>query len=233
MRPCFSVGEVSREVKGALAAYHGALARPLPLESHMKEANLQTTQYRRIVVLDIETVSLDPNLAKGALDALTGRIVCICLLVDDSGSLTEVAIAGEDEAQILTEFWATIHPTDVLVGHNVFEFDVPFIRQRSWILGIRPSRVIDMRKYYSADVQDTMQLWTNWGFKKGVTLDALGSALGCGQKNAHGLDVARWWASRDLDSIKAYCLADVQLTYLVHCRLMYREPGVETVSEAA
>ena len=39
----------------------------------MRETNLQPTQYPRTVVLDIETVSLDPNLAKGALDALTGR----------------------------------------------------------------------------------------------------------------------------------------------------------------
>jgi hypothetical protein len=34
----------------------------------MKEANSQC-QYRRIVVVDIETVSLDLNLDKGALDA--------------------------------------------------------------------------------------------------------------------------------------------------------------------
>lgn len=129
----------------------------------MHQTNLESTQYRRTVVLDIETVSLDPNLAKGALDALTGRIVCIGILIDDGVRLAEMAIASEDEAQILTEFWATIHPTDVIVGHNVHEFDVPFVRQRSWILGIRPSRVIDLRKYYTVDVKDTMQIWTNWG----------------------------------------------------------------------
>ena len=192
----------------------------------MRETNLQPTQYRRTVVLDIETVSLDPNLAKGALDALTGRIVCIAMLIDDSVRLTEMAIAAEDEAQILTEFWDTIYPTDVLVGHNALEFDIPFIRQRSWILGIRPSRVMDLRKYYTADVKDTLQIWTNWGFKKGVTLDALGAALRCGQKIGHGMNVAQWWASRDLDSIKAYCLEDVRLTYRVYCRLMYQQPRI-------
>ena len=190
----------------------------------MKEANSQCLQYRRIVVVDIETVSLDPNLDKGALDALTGRIVCIGMLMDDGTCLKEVAIAGEDEVQILTKFWSTIKSTDVLVGHNVLEFDIPFIRQRSWIMGIRPSRVVDLRKYYTVDVQDTMQVWTNWGFKKGVTLDALGGALGCGQKTGHGMDVGQWWAIRDLDSIKAYCLEDVRLTYRVYCRLMYQQP---------
>jgi hypothetical protein len=76
----------------------------------MKESNLEPTHYRRTVVLDIETVSLDSNLSKGALDALAGRIVCIGMLIDDGAQITELAIAEEDEAQILTKFWATIHP---------------------------------------------------------------------------------------------------------------------------
>jgi DNA polymerase elongation subunit (family B) len=188
--------------------------------------DLQLTQFRRIVVLDIETVSLDPNVAKGAFDALTGRVVCIGMLIDDGVRLVEMAIAREDEEEILTKFWGTIQPTDVIVGHNVHEFDVPFTRQRSWILGIRPSRVIDLRKYYTTDVKDTMQIWSNWGFRKNVTLDALGAALHCGQKIGHGIDVAVWWATRDLDSIKAYCLEDVRLTYRVYCRLMYQRPSL-------
>lgn len=193
----------------------------------MNESNLQSTQYRRTVVLDIETVSLDPNLTKGALDALTGRVVCIGLLIDDGARLEEMAIAGEDEAQILTEFWKTVHPTDVLVGHNVVDFDLAFIRQRSWIRGVRPTRVVDLRKYYTVDVRDTLQIWTNWGFKKqGVTLDALGAALECGQKSAHGFDVAQWWATRDLEAIKQYCIGDVRLTYLVYCRLTYQQPRI-------
>ena len=116
----------------------------------MRESSLQSTQYRRTVVVDIETVTLDPNLAKGALDALTGRIVCIGMLIDDGAQLEELTITHENEVHILTKFWATIRPTDVIVGHNVHEFDIPFIRQRSWILGIRPSRTIDLRKFYTA-----------------------------------------------------------------------------------
>jgi len=45
----------------------------------MNETNLQATQYRRMVVVDIETAPIEPNLAQGALDALTGRIVCVVL----------------------------------------------------------------------------------------------------------------------------------------------------------
>jgi DNA polymerase elongation subunit (family B) len=190
----------------------------------MHEANLESMQYRRTLVLDIETVSINPNLAKGALDALTGRIVCIGMLIDNGTQITELAIAEEDEAQILTKFWATIQPADVIVGHNVHEFDIPFVRQRSWIMNIRPSRNIDLRKFYTVDVWDSMQVWSNWGFRKYVSLDALGAALRCGQKSGHGFDVAQWWATRDLEAIKAYCLEDVRITYRIYCRLTYQQP---------
>jgi hypothetical protein len=49
----------------------------------MKEDIYKATSYRRIAVLDIETIAIDPADTKGALDALTGRIVCAGLLFDD------------------------------------------------------------------------------------------------------------------------------------------------------
>jgi 3'-5' exonuclease len=188
------------------------------------EENFAATQYRRIVVLDIETVTLDPLNAKGALDALTGRIVCAGLLFDDGKTRVEQVILEENESELLTKLWNSLKPTDAIVGHNVLEFDVPFIKQRSWIQNIRPARPIDLRKYYTADIIDTMQLWTNWGFKKGVSLDNLGQALGVGQKTGHGTDVAHWWAARDFESIKMYCMEDVRLTHRVYQRLTYQSP---------
>jgi len=188
----------------------------------MYNRNSEGSEFRRIVVADIETVSIDSADSKGALDALTGRIVCIGMLFDDGQRLSEAVLADENERRILEEFWAAIRPTDLLVGHNILEFDLPFVRQRSWILGIKPSRALDLRKYYTGDVVDTMHVWTNWGYKKGVTLDNLGTALGCGAKTGHGTDVAHWWAVRDLQSIATYCMEDVRLTYRVYCKLTYQ-----------
>ena len=147
--------------------------------------------------------------------------MCIGLLFDDGERLTELVLVDQGERGIIENFWEALRPTDVLVGHNILEFDLPFIRQRSWILAIQPSRSLDLRKYYTGDVGDTMQLWTNWGYKKGVTLDNLGAALGCGVKTGHGFDVAHWWAARDLRSIATYCMENVRLTYRVFCKLMY------------
>jgi DNA polymerase III epsilon subunit-like protein len=177
--------------------------------------------------MDIETVSVDPSDEKGALDAISGRVVCICMLFDDGHEIKEVALTDENESSLIKGFWSATRPTDVLIGHNLLEFDLMFLRQRSWILGIKPTRTIDLRKYYTEDVIDTMQMWSNWGFKKFVKLEELGDALGCGCKTGHGTDVAQWWAIRDLDNIKAYCLHDVRLTYAVYCRLTYQQPRTE------
>jgi len=176
---------------------------------------LQASQFRRFVVLDIETASLLGSDDDDALDALSGRVVCICMLVDEGHETKEMILTDEDETKLLTQFWSVLQPTDVVIGHNVLEFDIPFLRQRSWILGIKPTRAIDCRKYYTEDVIDTMQLWTNWGFRKYVKLEVLGQALGCGCKAGHGGSVAQLWAARDLASIAAYCMADVLLTYRV------------------
>jgi DNA polymerase elongation subunit (family B) len=188
--------------------------------------------YKRLVAVDIETISLNPVDPKGALDALSGRIVCIGTLVDDGQQVTERACADQDERKILQDFWEIVRPTDLLIGHNILEFDLPFIRQRCWILGIRPPREVNLRKYYTDEVFDTMQIWSNWGKK--VKLDDLGGALSCGQKTGHGTDVSQWWLAGDLQKIGDYCLEDVRLAYRVFCRLSYmpeRRPSLSVVSE--
>jgi DNA polymerase elongation subunit (family B) len=182
-------------------------------------------QRTRVVVVDIETATLDSANDKGALDAMTGRVICIGLLIDDATNVAEIMFADEDEHRLIDDFWRTIAPGDVIVGHNIQEFDLRFLRQRSWILGIVPSRTIDTRRYYTRDVVDTLQLWTEWsGNKKGVTLNALSAVLGCGGKTGSGKNVAKMWAERDIDSIKTYCQQDVRLAYRVFCRLTYQEP---------
>ena len=195
--------------------------------NYQRESNEQIgrIEERRTVVLDIETVSLEPGNEEGALNAMTGRVVCIGMLIEEDAGITEMVLAGESESEIIRDFWAPLKPRDLIVGHNVLDFDLRFLQQRSWILGITPSRRFDTRRYYTNEVIDTLQLWTNWsGNKKGVTLDALGSVLGCGRKTADGSNVAQWWVERDIESIKRYCRDDVRLSYSVFCRLTYRQP---------
>lgn len=183
------------------------------------------SQSRRIAVLDIETVSLDPNDPRGALDAMTGRVACIGLLIDDGNQVHQQPIADLDEKKLLERFWAALGETDLFVGHGCLEFDLPFLRQRSWILNVKPSRAVDLRKYYTTAVFDTLAMWTNWSNnKRGATLENIAWALGCGQKTGHGSDVAAMWANREYVKLMDYCLQDCWLAYKIYCRMNYRDP---------
>jgi predicted PolB exonuclease-like 3'-5' exonuclease len=181
------------------------------------------TLQRRNVFLDIETVALDPDDDKGALSAASGRIVCICLMIDDGQTIAEEAMIDQDENLIIRRFWDLVYAGDVFIGHNAFGFDLPFVRQRSWILGIRPSRRVDLRRFYTNDVIDTMETWSNWGATKFIGLDKLGGVLAVGGKTAQGSNVASWWANSDLRRIADYCRDDVRLTYRIFCKLMFQE----------
>lgn len=183
---------------------------------------IKPTATRRNVFIDIETVTLDSKDDKGALSAVTGRIVCICLLIDDGSTIREEMLIDHDERTLLEAFWAEVKPHDVFIGYNALDFDLPFIRQRSWILGVRPSRRISLKRYYTEDVIDLMQLWSNWSAAKNVSLDTLGAALGCGGKTGHASDVSDWWAHGELEQIAAYCREDVRLTFRVFNRLMFQ-----------
>src|SRR5581483_9971709 len=122
----------------------------------MEKIKMRALSSRRLVVLDIETVSLNPVDPKGALDALNGRVVCIGTLIDDGENVVERTFTDRDERRLLSDFWDIIQPADLLIGHNVLEFDLPFIRQRCWILNVKPGREVNLRKYYTDEVFDTM-----------------------------------------------------------------------------
>jgi 3'-5' exonuclease len=182
---------------------------------------IKPTATRRNVFLDIETITQDQSDPKGALSGLTGQVVCICALIDDGRQITEHTLIERDESSLLRSFWSLVRDGDVFIGHNVLGFDLPFLRQRSWIRDIRPSRRIDLRRFYSADVLDTQQIFSNWGATKFPGLDSLATALGCGSKSGHGCDVAEWWAKGDLKEIADYCRQDVWITLKVFNRLMF------------
>ena len=109
-------------------------------------------------------------------------------------------------------FWEAIHPDDYLIGHNLLGFDLPFIQARSVICKVKPSRGFDLRKYSTAAVYDTMQVWANWDRPKFPKLETLAAVLGLEGKSGRGDLVAKWYEANDWERIKGYCMQDVRLT---------------------
>jgi Predicted 3'-5' exonuclease related to the exonuclease domain of PolB len=186
----------------------------------------------RIITLDIETVSTDPTDRRGALgaggdDAAPGeksQIIIAGMLIDDGRQLTAAPAIDLEERRVLDKFWSTLRPEDTLVGHNIREFDIARIKQRSWILGVRPSIDLNLAKYRATNVVDVMELWTNWGQSKGCKLDHIARALGVGRKSGDSADLEAMWRAGRHKDVLDHCMEHVYLTYLIYCRMHYRDP---------
>ncbi len=182
------------------------------------------------MVLDIETIpamdeALDADEAKkAALDALAGRIVCIgSIVLDEFKAQSASSIVSEDEPELLREFWSKLRSENLrsFVAHNGLSFDLPYIWKRSVINQVKPSFPLDLRRYRSDFVYDTMCVWGNWETRGNVSLNALAGGLGLGAKSGSGEQVLQLWREGRHRRIAEYCLDDCWITYQCYGRMNF------------
>ena len=192
----------------------------------------------RRAVIDIETVPTAFGAAewnveqrkKASLDALTSRIVCIgVVMVDGFEAKSAAAFTSEDEAELLRSFWSYLGQNKVFrfITHNGLSFDLPFLWRRSVILNVKPVVNLDLRKYRTDFVFDTMCVWGNWEMRNSVSLEALSEALGLGRKTGGAEEVFGLWRAKEYSKLADYCLRDCWLTYACYCRIHFAVPIVQ------
>ena len=54
---------------------------------------------------------------------------------------------------------------DRIVGHNIYNFDLPFIYKRSVVRGVRPSIELNFARYRNQPIYDTMCEWEKWNLR--------------------------------------------------------------------
>ncbi len=184
------------------------------------------------LVLDIETIPISGDAVtaeetkKAALDALTGRIVCIgFIVVDEFEAKKAMAIVSDDETKLLSDFWSILRRENIksFVAHNGLSFDLPFIWKRSVINQVKPSIQLDLRRYRSDFVFDTMCVWGNWEIRGNASLNALAGGLGLGTKSGSGDQVLQLWREGRHEEIADYCLHDCWLTYQCYGRMNFSQ----------
>jgi predicted PolB exonuclease-like 3'-5' exonuclease len=182
------------------------------------------------LVLDIETVPISnqemtaEESKKAALDALTGRIVCLgYIFVDYCEAQYAGAFVAQDDKELLRFFWDLLHKENIkaFVGHNGLSFDLPYIWKRSVIHQIKPTIELDLRRYRTDFIYDTMCVWGNWENRGNASLDALATGLGIGGKSGHGSHVLELWRQGKQREIASYCLDDCWLTYECYCKMNF------------
>lgn len=167
------------------------------------------------VKADIETRTKEREERLG-LDWNVGRIVAIGTWTAQDEFMSVSCQDEEWEAAALSAFWE-IAKSRTIIGFNCKSFDLPYLIQRSRLLGVR-APWLDLGKYTQKGVID---LFLELTFSQGTydqgamrrTLRAFATRFGVDVPDeTSGKDVAAMVEAGDWAGIKAHCLADVEMT---------------------
>lgn len=177
----------------------------------------------------------------GSLNATSGRILSVAVHI---GPVPGLEIEGltsnqsehafgidaegneQDESQALKGFlslMADFDPAcDLIVGHNIIGFDLPFIFQRCLANNIAVKPFVDLSEFHVQAVFDTMRAW--WlGGRNRVALDDVAWALGLESSKTsevEGSRVFELYQAGKLAEIREYNLNDVRVTRKVYERMV-------------
>jgi 3'-5' exonuclease len=174
-----------------------------------------------------------------ALNGDWGRVLTVGLVIERDGRETHRGLLGRerqtmmfhlDEARTLRAFWKLLRGfdprRDIIVGHNLFDFDLPFLYKRSVVHRVCPSVELCFARYRSRPIFDTMHEWQKWKWcRKHVSLDELARILGLESSKVEmdGSRVYDKFCAGCHGEIADYCMKDVELVRQVYYRLTFQE----------
>lgn len=158
-----------------------------------------------------------------------GRIVCISV-----GFLTKAngeepvmrlkSFSNSVEASLLEDFSELLQKhfnspdRFALCGHNIKEFDIPYICRRMLVNQLPLPKMLDIagkKPWETKHLLDTMEMWKFGDSKNYTSLRLLAAVFDfpSPKDDMDGSDVASvFWQDRDFDRIAAYCEKDVLAT---------------------
>jgi DNA polymerase elongation subunit (family B) len=120
-----------------------------------------------------------------------------------------------------------------ICGHNIKEFDIPYICRRMMLNQLPFPKVLDIagkKPWETKHLIDTMELWKFGDIKNYTSLRLLAAIFGfpSPKDDISGSDVAAvYWEDRDLDRISSYCEKDVLATVQLFLK-MKRLPTLQS-----
>jgi hypothetical protein len=192
-------------------------------EAGVKMGNLKDPEKRAGKIEEARANHESDWLKDAALRPETGQVLAIGVIV--SGNTEQIFHLHErNEEQSLNAFWKFFeekrHDSNLWVGHNIFEFDLPFLVLRSRVLGIPVPDRLRYGRYFSQDLfLDTLE---EWKLRRRnnckSSLDYVAKSLGCGSKNGNGGEFATLY-ERDEAEALAYLRSDLVMTKNVAVKL--------------
>lgn len=184
-----------------------------------------------------------------ALHAEYGRVLTIGLIVEIDDQVIHRGVLGRerqtmtfhlDEARTLRGFWRLLKSfsvrRDLIIGHNIYGFDLPFLIKRSLIHRIKPTVQFPFYRYRNEPIYDTMMSWCSWNYGQFISLDLLAEVLKVGVSKTEGMDGSRVYdrfCRGCHQEIAEYCLRDVEVVRAIYYALEYPEGPVPEYSLVA
>ncbi len=161
-----------------------------------------------------------------------GKVIVISLgWLSGEGEEAELrlkTLANDDEEALLTDLIDILVKIDntktLLCGHNIKEFDVPFLCRRILINQLKLPDLLDVssKKPWQTPYIDTLELWKFGDRKHYSKLDLLAHVfdLPTSKDDIDGSQVYKiYYEQNDLERIAKYCEKDVVLTCQLYLRM--------------
>jgi predicted PolB exonuclease-like 3'-5' exonuclease len=155
------------------------------------------------------------------------KVICISVgYFKKDGKAVQLRVKsfyGDDEKILLQEFIAALQKMEAnnnkwsFTGHNIKEFDIPFICRRLLINDLQIPLFLDFQnmKPWETNMIDTFQYWRFGDYKHYTSLKLLAAALNVPspKDDIDGSMVGDvYWKEKNLERIVTYCQKDVVTT---------------------
>lgn len=194
----------------------------------------QLLSYKNEEITEEKVRNLYEN--KAAIYAEFGKIICITVAylkrkAEDEFEMRMKSFYGKDEHELLADFGRMIdkhfdRPTKYYIcGHNIREFDVPYIGRRFLVNGLQLPELFNLigkKPWESKHLLDTLEMWKFGDYKNYISLDLLAKLLSVPSPklNMDGSMVGNaFWKENRLEDIKTYCELDVKTSVNVFLKL--------------
>ena len=206
----------------------------LPAElAHLWEDKYAIIQKRMPEKYNEETTAAEAFNNSAGIYSEFGKIVCISVgfihFLGNEMNFRTKSFSGNDEKQLLTDFLQLIvkfctTKEQTLCGHNIKEFDIPYICRRILINGLQlpPIFQISGKKPWEINFIDTLELWKFGDYKNYTALKLLTAVFGIPtpKDDIDGSQVAHvFYKENNIERISLYCQKDVLATAQVFLRL--------------
>lgn len=170
---------------------------------------------------------------KAAIFAEYGKIICISIGMYDkiNDEFRLKSFFSKDEKLLLADFekfCTGLKRKFIFCGHNIKEFDIPYLCRRLLINQISIPKILDFqdKKPWEIEMIDTLQLWKFGDYKNYTSLETLTTIFNIPtpKNDIDGSQVgAVYWQEDNLPRIVNYCQQDVIAVIQLYRKIQLQE----------